>query len=74
LVSGGGIDVTSSAAYRNTIVAGNTSQDCGGGGGTLTSNGNNLVGAGTGCTATGADLVTSNVADELDTTLRRSAP
>ena len=70
--SGGGLYVVSSgASYENTIIAGNVAavsgSDCSGGG--ITSAGNNLVGNGTGCPTTGSDLTTSNVANELNTTL-----
>lgn len=55
--------------YTNTILAGNTAAftpDCLG---FAISNGNNLLASGTGCAPTAGDHTTSNIANELDTTL-----
>jgi cadherin-like protein len=71
-LNAGGVGNSSpSTSYQNTIVAGNNAPsqaDCGSLQ-PLISNGNNLVGAGTGCTTGIGDLTTSNVAAELDPTL-----
>ena len=71
---GGGIRVLSgSVTIKNSIIIGNVDnngtgeEDCSG---TITSQGYNLVGSGTGCPSSGTgDLTTSNPANELSATL-----